>query len=482
MENETKWPEQYNEEARAACHAVVDLLFQHVRGIESKPVVDWTRGADLRELVKLGAAQAAEGVDRATELVELFAQKSIQLHHPSYMGHQVCPPLPIAAIADFAISVMNQSTAVWEMSPIGTTIEREIIRWLADRVNYPESASGTTVSGGSAANLTGLLAARARWRHDHPSADKTPVIFCSADAHYSIARAAAMLGIAASDVIEIATDDDHAMDVGELAAALEALEGTDRRPLAIVATSGSTATGAFDRLLEIADLRDQYRTWLHVDAAHGASVLLSPEYRHLMSGIERADSLSWDPHKMLWMPLSLGVILVRDERWLRDAFEAKAPYLFHRDAAEQNLGEMTIQCSRRADAVKLWIALKVHGVAYFAGAIEQVARLGRRLDDLLRASDDFEALHQPQFNIACFRYVGDRTLDEESLDDLNASIRQRLIESGEAWITSTLLKGKRALRVTLINPRTTVDHLAAMLESVRRVARELLAARTQPQR
>lgn len=484
MTNDDSLPGLYSDEARAACHAVVDLLFDHVNGIAARPVVDWTKGAELRELVRLDADPEPRGIGALPQLLALYAEKSIQLHHPSYMGHQVCPPLPAAVAADLAISVLNQSTAVWEMSPLGTIIEREVIRWLADRAGYPESAAGTTVSGGSAANLTGLLAARARWRLDHPANDKTPVILCSADAHYSVARAATMLGVDAADVIQIPTNDEQAMDLTELAAALEGLGEGDRSVMAIVATSGSTATGAFDRLLEIADLRDRYRTWLHVDAAHGASVLLSPQYKHFMTGIERADSFSWDPHKMLWMPLSLGVILVREERWLRAAFEANAPYLFHRDAAEQNLGEFTIQCSRRADAVKLWAALQVYGVDHFARTIDRVAQLALHLDELVRSDDEFEALHDPQFNIYCFRYVGSRALAGDELDELNSTIRQRLIESGEAWITSTRLGEKRALRVTLINPRTTEADLAKMLRNVRDLGRAIeseLRARTSAQ-
>ncbi len=440
--------------SRRFAHDLVDLLFDHVERIESGPVVEWTPLAELREVVRIDG-EPAEPI----ELAKLVARYSNHFHHPAYMGHQVCPPLYDSATADLLISFLNNSTAVFEMSPIATAIEKEVIRWLADVAGYPQTAEGTAVSGGSAANLTGLMAARARWNADAASAGKRPLVVASADAHYSIARAASILGIPAADVIKVATDDAHRMDVDALEEALSAIEArADVGVLAIVATSGTTATGAFDRLDEIALLRDRYRTWLHVDAAHGASVLLSPALAHLVRGLERADSFSWDPHKMMWMTLSLGTILVRDGIWLRRAFEAEAPYLF--SGSSENLGEMTIQCSKRADAIKLWLILRSRGTTPIVESIERVTALTRFLYDRVAASEDFEPVHEPELNILCFRRRG---LDDEQ----HAELRERLIRSGRAWITSTVLRGERVLRVTMMNPRTTEAHVDAMLEALR---------------
>jgi L-2,4-diaminobutyrate decarboxylase len=442
--------------SRQFAHQLVDLLFNHVETISDRPVVEWRPEAELAELVKLGGTP-----ESPLALAELVARYSIQLHHPSYMGHQVCPPIHEAALADLLISVLNQSTAVWEMSPIATPIEKEIIRWLANLAGYPDTALGTAVSGGSAANLTGLLAARARFNADDTTMHKRPILVTSADAHYSIARAGAITGVPAVDVLKVPTDDAHRMDVDALEEILAAIdEREDAAVLAIVATAGSTATGAFDRLDEIALLRDQYRTWLHVDAAHGASALLSERFAPLVRGLERADSFSWDPHKMMWMPLSLGTILVRDGVWLRRAFEADAPYLFHGGGA--NLGEMTIQCSKRADAIKLWLVLKSGGVVPIVNALERTSDLARYLYERVVASDDFEPVHEPMLNILCFRKRG--LSDEETAD-----LRERLIRSGRAWITTTLLRGQRVLRVTMMNPRTTEQDVDAMIEALRTV-------------
>jgi len=443
--------------SRKFAHDLVDLLFDHVDRVADGPVVEWTSAADLREIVKLDQEASAP-----IDLAKLVTRYSNHLHHPSYMGHQVCPPLYDSAAAELLISFMNNSVAVWEMSPIGTAIEKEIIRWLAKLAGYPEHAEGTAVSGGSAANLTALLAARARWTSDTTNAAKTPVVVTSADAHYSIARAAAIMGIPAADVLKVPTDDHHRMDVAALEEILAAVEGRDDASLlAIVATSGSTATGAFDKLDEIALLRDRFRTWLHVDAAHGAATLLSEKHAHLVRGLERADSFSCDPHKMMWMPLSLGTVLVRDGIWLRRAFEADAPYLFH--AGVENIGQMTIQCSKRADAIKLWLVLRSQGTKPVVDALERTAAMTRYLFERVAASDDFEPVHEPQLNIFCFRRKG---FDDEQTADL----RERLIRGGKAWITTTVLRGERVLRVTMMNPRTTERDVDAMLDALRALA------------
>jgi L-2,4-diaminobutyrate decarboxylase len=437
---------RFDSTMRALAHATVDALFDHVENIAGRRVVDWQTADELRAKIRIDENGGAEGMD----LIRMLMENAIQLHHPAYMGHQVCPPFPSAVIADLVISTLNQSTAVLEMSPIGTVIEQEVVRWLADRVGYPPTSLGTAVSGGSAANLTALLAARARWTSKRKSG--VPVVLCSADAHYSIARAAAIMGI---EVVKIPTDDQHRLDLGALETALG-----DAEVMSIVATSGSTATGAFDDLRAIAALRDKYDTWLHVDAAHGASVVLSERLQPLVAGLDLADSLAWDPHKMLWMSLSLGVILVRDAHWLRRAFEADAPYLFNSERAGDNIGEVTIQCSKRADAIKLWLTLQMSGTRPFVEAMEHVTDMTCYLYEQVMASDDFEAMHVPVFNIFCFRHRSD--------DETNAALREKLIRSGQAWITSTVLKGQRVLRVTMINPRTERSDVDRMLLGLRR--------------
>jgi L-2,4-diaminobutyrate decarboxylase len=462
----------WDETWRATAHRLVDLLFDHVNGVGATPVVDWASPGELAARDPFAVDDRGSSAERMIPLTEALAEASIHIHHPRYAGHQVCPPFAVGVLAEMAIATLNNSTAVWEMSPAATVIEKNVIRWLCDRIGYPASSGGTTVSGGSAANLTALLAARHRWRADGENVGKTPVVVCSEAAHYSIARAAAILG-SGIRVVEVPVDGAFRMIVEELETLLESMEGSDESPMAIVATAGSTATGSFDQLAPIADLRDRHRTWLHVDAAHGASAVLSPRLRRLVDGLVRADSLSWDPHKMMWMPLSTSAVLVREESWLREAFRSDAPYLFHRDRQGLDLGAMTIQCSRRADAVTLWLALNTIGAYAIAATMERVAERTTELHAMIAAAPDFEPMHDPQFNIFCFRYRPAGMPDGEGLDALNEALRQRLLESGEGWITTTKLRGRRSLRVTLINPATSRGDLEAIVGKLRELAKEL---------
>jgi L-2,4-diaminobutyrate decarboxylase len=414
------------------------------------------------------------------EVWEKVVGDAIHLAHPMYMGHQVAPPLPQAVLADALVSLLNNSVAVWEMSPTGTLVEGQVIRWMAELLGYGPESDGTWVSGGSAANLTALLAAReaafpGSWRDGVAAAGADrAVVVTSAHAHYSTERAVGVMGLPASAVLPV-PEREGRMHVEALQATLDSLRREERAVLAVVATAGSTGTGAFDPLDAIASACAEAGVWLHVDAAHGGSFLASQRLRHLLAGIERADSVAWDPHKMLFMPISAGAVLFRDRRHLDAAFQQSAPYLFHLRDGEQrssDIGKRTLQCSRRFDALKLWVALKHYGLEHFARIQERTVENARLLHAKLQAAVDFQPLHRPDSNILCFRYLGDGHSSEES-DRLQTRLRERYNASGRGWITATTLGGRRALRVTLINPATAEEHLDALIAGLREVAADL---------
>jgi len=245
--------------------------------------------------------------------------------------------------------------------------------------------------------------------------------------------------------------------------------------MAVVATAGSTATGSFDDLARVADLCDARGIWLHVDGAHGGSALLSARHRARLAGVERAQSMAWDPHKMMLLPLSAGMVLVRDERMLQAAFAQQAPYLFHRadEARSPDQGQRSFQCSRRADAVKLWVALQRYGADGIAAVHDHLCEVAAALHAMIGARDDFEALHAPESNILCFRYTGTGGHDDPALDALNRELRERYNRSGAGWITATVLGGRRVLRVTVMNPRTTAAHAARLLDGLAAEGRAL---------
>ncbi len=400
-----------------------------------------------------------------------------RLMDPRYMGHQVSAPLPAAVWAEALTAALNQSGAVWEMSPVGTIIETQVIRWLAQLAEFGDAAGGTFTSGGTEATFAGLLAARhARcpdaWRKG--LGDSPPAVVCGEHAHYGVARAVGELGIGTDHIVSVPSAN-YRMDVAAFERELSRLADDGRPVMAVVATAGSTATGTFDDVDEIGRLCEQRGLWLHVDGAHGASALFSDRHRHRLAGLSRARSLAWDPHKMMLMPLSASVILVRDEHDLEAAFSQRAPYLFHARDGSRNWdqGLRTFQCSRRIDAFKVWIALQRYGAAAIGQLYDHLCETARTLHDLLAARPDFETLHEPESNILCFRFV-DEGASPGSLDERNQRMREVFNRGGDGWITTTVLQGRRVLRVTIMNPRTTVGDLERLVDGLAALGRVAL--------
>jgi L-2,4-diaminobutyrate decarboxylase len=471
-------------------HELIERMAAHLESIDGVAVSPTAAPREVAARFLEPLPVRGEGVGEVWEdLWERVVADSIQLHSPMYMGHQVAPPLPHAVLADTLASFLNQSVAVREMSPTATFVEAQVIRWMRELLGYPATADGTFVSGGSVANLTGLLAAREAifpgvWRRGVAAtagADRA-VVFVSAQSHYSMERAVGVLGLGSDAVLSI-PDRDGRMDPVALGSRSAEARREGHVPLAIVATAGSTPTGCFDDLDAIATIAERERVWLHVDGAHGASLLLSAAHRHRLRGIERADSVSWDPHKLMFMPISLGAVFVRDHRYLDAAFQQSAPYLFHPAAGETrsfDAGRRTLQCSRRFDALKLWVALRHYGAEYFAGLVERTISNAELLYRMLAVAPDFEAEHAPESNILCFRHLpaAVRGGAPEEIDAFQGALREAYNASGMGWITTTVLDGRRVLRVTLMNTRTGEAHLARLLEGLREVGAGLFAQRS----
>jgi L-2,4-diaminobutyrate decarboxylase len=452
-------------------------------------VVDYlesTRDANTPVSTSLTSAQIAARFDEPLPMegtsLAAIAQRlrddviadANHLYHPRAVGHQVSPPLPVAIWTEPVIAALNQSVAVAEMSPTATVMEHRVVRWMCDLAGYGADSGGTLTSGGTEATFTALLAARSAAIPDvwtNGVGDDPPVIVCGEHAHYAIARAAGELGIGMRNVITVPSRE-WCMDTNALRETLDRLAREGRAVMAVVATAGSTATGSFDDLETIGTLCDARSLWLHVDGAHGASALLSARHRERLRGLHRARSIAWDPHKMMLLPLSAGLVLVRDERDLENAFSQRAPYLFHGVEGERvwDQGIRSFQCSRRADVIKLWVALQRYGANGIGALYDRLCDVTMATYDILVAHPSFVVLHEPAGNILCFRWVGDRSLDDDTLDTFNRDLRERYNRSGEGWITATNLGGRRVLRVTIMNPRTTTDDMRAIVDGLAREA------------
>lgn len=399
-----------------------------------------------------------------------FLAGANRLAHPMYMGHQVAAPLPAAVWTEAVIAALNNSVAVSEMSPTGTAVEHRVIRWMCDLAGFGADAGGTLTSGGLEATHTALLAARAvlepeAWKHGLTGT--APLIFCGEHAHYAISRAGGELGLG-TDNVRAVPSLDWKMDVQALTDMLDAAQAEQRRVMAVVAAAGHTATGSFDDLDAIGALCEARGLWFHVDGAHGASALFSRTHAHRLHGIARARTVAWDPHKMMLVPLAAGALIARNERDLSAAFAQRAPYLFHgaEGTRTADQGTRSFMCSRRVDALKVWVTLQRYGASGLGAVYDHLCALATALHGMIGERADFVSLHVPESNILCFRWLPTDVVDEPTLDWLNRRVRERYNASGRGWITSTVLDGRRVLRVTLMNPRTQESHLAELLDGL----------------
>ncbi len=409
------------------------------------------------------------------EVVNPLLKHAQNLASPAYVGHQVCHPLVLSAFAKGLSSAINQGLAIQEMSPLGTMIEKRVIRWICDAIGYDHHGDGTIVSGGTEANLTGIMVARSvKAGHDiwKEGSSRPLVGFCSARSHYSVERAFGILGLGTQNLIKIKENGDFKMDVAELERAIEGSLADQQKPFVVIATAGCTPVGSFDDMEAIAKLCQKHGLWLHVDGAHGGSFVFSEKIRQRLKGIHLADSVALDPHKMMFMPLNLGTILLKEQKHFDTTFKVNAPYIFHKTSADLgclNIGERTIQCSRGFEAFKLWICLKHYGINYFAEMMEHCVDMTRYLYDRLRATEDFETLNVPESNILCFRYVPEalKKFSPDAIDRFNYELRTAFNQSGKAWITTTVFAGKRLLRTTIINPRTGQKEIDQLIKDLR---------------
>lgn len=428
------------ERFRAEGHAVVDLLADHLRAARARqvPVLPWTEPDEQLERWPAGFPEEPSGDLRG--FVARVVEHSTHLHSPKFVGHQVSAPLPSAALLELVSAFLNNGTGVYEMGPASNAMERRVVRFLAQAAGMPDVADGILTSGGSVGNLTALLTAR--------QLRKRGVVVCSDQTHYSVARAAQILGL---EAVAVASDERYRMRP-------ESLEQVPGEILAVVASAGSTSTGAFDPLEPIADFCARRGAWLHVDGAHGASAVLSGKYRSALRGIGRADSLTWDAHKLMLMPALVTAVLYRDGAHSHATFSQEAHYLFS-GKNWWDSGLRTLECTKRMMSVELYGALRIHGTRFFADYVTRMFDLARSFAKLLR-EEGFGLAVEPDCNIVCFR-------DPARDDAWHEEARRTLFRRGSFYLVQTKLRGKVFLRTTLIHPDTNEQDLVELVRELK---------------
>ncbi|MEU7066275.1 aspartate aminotransferase family protein [Streptomyces sp. NPDC046161] len=425
------------------------------------------------------------------ELEEVYLRDAVYFHHPRYLGHLNCPVVIPAVLGEAVLSAVNSSLDTWDQSIGGTLIERRLIDWTAGRIGLGPRADGVFTSGGSQSNFHALLLARdeacriALQRAHAEGRDLTKAellprlrILASEASHFSVRKSAAMLGMGYEAVISVPVDLSRRMDTSALALELESCAREGLVPMAVVATAGTTDFGSIDPLPEIARLTAEHSTWMHVDAAYGCGLLVSPTRRHLLDGIEHADSVTVDYHKSFFQPVSSSAVLVRDRDTLRHA-TYHADYLNPRRMAEEripNQVDKSIQTTRRFDALKLWMTLRVMGADGIGSLFDEVIDLAAAGWQLLDADPRFEVVVRPTISTLVFRYVPGGGLRPDLADEANLHARKALFASGEAVVAGTKVDGRQYLKFTLLNPQTTTSDISAVLDLLAVHAEQYLGA------
>ncbi|MFP5366492.1 MAG: pyridoxal phosphate-dependent decarboxylase family protein [Actinomycetes bacterium] len=425
------------------------------------------------------------------ELEEVYLRDAIYFHDARYAAHLNCPVVIPALVGEAVLSAVNSSMDTWDQSAGATMIERRLIDWTAERLGLGSDSDGIFTSGGSQSNLQALLIARnhavARLRQDPslrglrlPALLDTLRIFTSEDSHFSIQKSASMLGLGFDAVVTVPCTPDHRMDPAALDDALAEARALGLTPMAVVATAGTTDFGAVDPLAELAVPARAHGAWFHVDAAYGGGLMVSGRYRQLLDGTRLADSVTVDFHKTFFQPVSSSALLVSDRSMLRH-ITYYADYLNPESAALAeipNQVDKSIQTTRRFDALKLWLTLRIMGPDAIGALFDEAIDLAARVGSLLVRDDDFELAAPPQLSTLVFRYRprldnGER-LSEDAADALNPAIRAAVFASGEAVVAGTKVAGRHYLKFTLLNAEATLEDIAGIISLLRRTGAGLV--------
>ncbi|OIJ90487.1 lysine decarboxylase DesA [Streptomyces monashensis] len=399
------------------------------------------------------------------ELEEVYLRDAVYFHHPRYLAHLNCPVVIPAVLGEAVLSAVNSSLDTWDQSAGGTLIERRLIDWTARRIGLGPAADGVFTSGGSQSNLQALLLAREEAKSPSPAKLR---VFASEVSHFSVQKSAKLLGLDPDAVVPIPVDHDKRMQTVALARELERCVRDGLVPMAVVATAGTTDFGSIDPLPETAELCARFGTWLHVDAAYGCGLLASRTYRHRIDGIERADSVTVDYHKSFFQPVSSSALLVRDAATLRHA-TYHAEYLNPRRMVQEripNQVDKSLQTTRRFDALKLWMTLRVMGADGIGELFDEVCDLAARGWELLAADPRFDVVVAPALSTLVFRYIPAAVTDPAEIDRANLHARRALFASGDAVVAGTKVGGRHYLKFTLLNPETTTADIAAVLDLI----------------
>src|SRR5438477_4975613 len=463
------------DEIRDWGNSVIQLMIDYLGHLGDRPVYRHMFSRRIRN--RLDAALPTKGTD-FDGLLKVFRDTIIpfsrQTAHPRMFGYVPSPGSPLAAFADLLASRLNANLRWWRSAPAPVELERLTIDWIRQILGFNAQAGGLFVSGGSMANLA--ASAAARQAKDDSSGRLR--IYASSETHFSIAKAAALLGIGRENVRLVDVDECFKIRVDDLVAKITADLEAGYLPFCVVANAGTVNTGAVDPLAEIREIADRFQLLMHVDGSYGAFAVLAKSARKFFAGLERADSIALDPHKWLYLPVDVGCVIYRAPEIARAAFAHEAEYTrIIGEKADEAFAfwDYGPELSRRFRALKVWMLLKGVGLDSLGEAIESNLACARHLESMVRASDDFEMVAPVELSIFCFRHLPAQLRSEspETIDAFNERLMIALQRDGSSYLSNATLAGRFALRGCVLNYRTTLRDMEILLDDLRRVARSL---------
>ncbi len=456
-------------------YELVDMLAQYLADAQQEKIPVNTHIEPDEQLAFWKNLKA--DLEHPETLFSEVIKKSIQIHHPRYMGHQVCAPAPMGALASMVSSVLNNGMAIYEMGGPATAMEKVSVDVMLQKVGFETNGDGYLTSGGTLGNLTALLAARQQavsgdvWEN---GLKRQLGVMVSSEAHYSVDRACRVMGLGADGIIKIPVDADFRMNTKLLETCYLEAQHKGIEVMAVVGSAPSTSTGMHDDLEAIGAFCKEHDLWFHVDGAHGGAALFSEKYRYLLQGIHLADSIVIDGHKMLMTPALMTFVLYKNKMNSFATFRQKAQYLLEKTGEDDwyNGARRTMECTKLMMGMKFYTLLKIHGEEFFGDFVTRMYDLGRTFAEMIKTRPSFELAVDPDSNIVCFRWISkDLTVDQLNLR--NARIRDHILKKGVYYIVQTNLKGLVYMRTTLMNPFTTQPMLVQLLDEIEAISEAL---------
>lgn len=443
----------------------IEWIIQDFTTLAEQPVGQSASRQEMEALLREPPPE--EGTSFADVLSKLESDVkpyAYRTNHPRFLAFVPGTPSFYSVLGELLCAGLNFFSGVWIEAAGPSQIEILILDWFKQFLGYPQEAKGSLTSGGSEANLTALVVARETLSDDER---QLAVLYVTEQRHWSIDRAAKVMGLRTEQIHPVPADDHYRMDLDQLQARIDADRRAGRKPWAVVANAGATNTGAVDRLNDLSDICEREQLWLHVDAAYGWSAVLADAGREQLVGIERADSLTLDPHKWFAQTFETGCLLVKDGERLAQTFSLRPEYLQDVIPTEEeiNFADYGIALTRRFRALRIWLSIKALGMQWFRQLIQRGLDLAKLAESLLRESGDFEILSPAELSIVCFRYRPcDKSLSEEEIETLNQQIVNAIRETKLFFMSSTKLRGRLALRFCFVNWRTTTEDVERIIE------------------